>query len=112
MNAITTDDYLSLSEAAKIAPGRPHVSAVWRWCRLGIVTRAGGRVFLKHLRAGGRVFTAAQWLDDFFVALQAGDLEHFSRPENEGVKLPKARRPKARQRAVERARAELAKERI
>ena len=112
MNATATTDYLTISEAAKIAPGQPHLSAVWRWCRRGILTRAGGRVYLKHIRAGGRVFTTAQWLNDFYAAIEDGDLEHFSKPKNGGAKLPKARTPNARQRAVERARVELAKEGI
>ena len=108
MDAITNTDYLTISAAAKIAPGQPHLSAVWRWARRGILTRAGGRVFLKHIRAGGRVFTTARWLDDFYAAIEDGDLPHFSNPETTGGKVPKPRTPNARQRAVARARAELA----
>ena len=30
-----TQDYMTLTQAAKLAPGRPSVNCIWRWCRKG-----------------------------------------------------------------------------
>ena len=65
-------DYLTLSAAARLAPGRPHASAVWRWCRVGILSKAGPRHFLRHIRAGRRVFTTEPWLHTFFDDVAKG----------------------------------------
>ena len=64
-----SSNYLSLSEVAAIAPGRPHTATVWRWCRRGIRARSGVRVRLEHLRVGGRVFVEKKALDRFFASL-------------------------------------------
>ncbi len=34
--ATVTDDYITLTEATKIAPGRPSTNCIWRWCRRGV----------------------------------------------------------------------------
>ena len=69
--------YLTLSEAAQRTPGRPSVSALWRWARRGLVGRSGARVFLKHIRLGSRLLTTERWLLDFGHALAAEDAAHF-----------------------------------
>ena len=75
-------EYLDLTEAAKLAPGRPHVASVWRWCRRGVKVRGSGeRVTLQHIRAGGRLYTTAADLERFFQAVSAADAQHFQADE-------------------------------
>ena len=69
--------YLTLAEAAKIAPGRPSTNCLWRWCRRGIIARTGERVRLRHIRSGGKVLTSADWVRDFCEALAERDTAHF-----------------------------------
>lgn len=77
--------YLTLSEAARLAPGRPSASATWRWCRKGLRARDGSSVHLKHVRVGRMVYTTAQWLHEFFEAVAVADQKHFEgRNVNEG----------------------------
>ena len=68
---------ITLTEAAKVAPGRPSTNAVWRWCRRGVLSRGGDRVRLQHLRVGGKIFTTAAWLEDFGRALAEADTRYF-----------------------------------
>jgi hypothetical protein len=72
-----TASYLSLSEVAAIAPGRPHVSAVWRWCRKGVLARNGERVKLRHIRVGARVFVPDGALEEFAQTLAQADATYF-----------------------------------
>ena len=39
---------ITLTEAAKITPGRPSTNCLWRWCRRGVLSRGGERVRLEH----------------------------------------------------------------
>ncbi|MBN1437506.1 MAG: DUF1580 domain-containing protein [Sedimentisphaerales bacterium] len=71
--------YLTLAEAAQIAPGRPSANAVWRWCRQGVRARNGDNVRLRHIRAGRKIFTSQKWLDEFFVRQTIADLERWDR---------------------------------
>ncbi|MFA9476958.1 DUF1580 domain-containing protein [Phycisphaerales bacterium AB-hyl4] len=73
--------YITLAEAAKLAPGRPSANAVWRWARKGVKSRCGHRVHLQHVRAGGRVLTTAEWVEQFARDLAEADAEHFSAAE-------------------------------
>ena len=50
-------EYLTLAQAAKTLPGRPHLST------LGIK--------LKTALVGGRRFTTAEWIDEFIQATTA-----------------------------------------
>lgn len=75
-------DYLSLSQAARLAPGRPSSSATWRWCRKGLKARDGSSVFLKHVRVGRTVYTTAPWLHAFFEAVATADQKHFEARES------------------------------
>ncbi len=81
------DDYLTLGQAAKRTPGRPHASTIWRWCRKGVKTRRGDRVHLKHVRAGARVFTKEEWLTAFFEQVAEADVEHFA-AEQQAPRFP------------------------
>jgi len=109
-------DYITLGEAAKLAPGRPSANCIWRWCRKGVLSRAGQRVRLRHVRIGGKIFTKAEWLNEFGQSLAAADAEHFDLPGRQAgldnaPSLPTpGRRPRTdgqRQAAIERAEREL-----
>lgn len=56
---------ITLTEAAKITPGRPSTNCLWRWCRRGVLSRGGERIRLEHRRIGGKIFTALDWLEEF-----------------------------------------------
>jgi len=73
------DEHITLTQAAKLAPGRPTPNCVWRWCREGVKAASGERVRLKHTRFGSRIFTTRQWLNDFGQALAEADAAHFDR---------------------------------
>lgn len=75
--ATVTDDYITLTEAAKIAPGRPSTNCIWRWCRRGVKARGGERVRLQHVRIGGMIYTTARWLKAFGRALAEADAKYF-----------------------------------
>lgn len=75
--ATVTDDYITLTEAAKIAPGRPSTNCIWRWCRRGVKARGGERVRLQHVRIGGMIYTTARWLEAFGRALADADAKYF-----------------------------------
>ena len=92
---MSTDDYLTLAEAANRSPGRPSSNAVWRWCRKGIKSRSGETVKLNHVRVGGKIYTRQGWLDEFFAATARADAEYFSRPDTKREPKPiEARREK------------------
>lgn len=69
--------YLTLNQAAVKLPGRPHSSAVWRWCRRGIKTLRGNRIFLEHIRLGGQIFVTMEAVEEFGRQLAAADRTHF-----------------------------------
>ena len=68
-----TDNYITVSQAAKLSPGRPHTASVWRWMRRGVRTRSGGVVKLEHVRAGGKLYTTKAALQRFFQAVAESD---------------------------------------
>lgn len=74
--------YLTLADAARLAPGRPTPSATWRWCRQGLKARDGSTVHLKHVRVGRQVYTTAPWLHAFFEAVATADQKHFEARES------------------------------
>lgn len=94
-----TDDrtrLLTLSQAARVAPGSPTPNCVWRWCRRGVIARSGRRVRLEHVRVGGKLFTSAEWLDSFGHRLAEADADYFDNeeadsPRDQGPALPKQR---------------------
>lgn len=91
------EDLLTLSQAAKLAPGRPSSNCLWRWCRRGVLSRAGDRVYLQHIRVGGKVYTRAQWLEDFGRTLAEADVEYF-RLKEDALPPPTRSRHKGRER--------------
>ena len=111
-----SDEHLTLTEASKIAPGRPSTNCIWRWCRRGVLSRTGDRVYLRHVRVGGKIFTTARWLDEFGDRLAEADAAHFRLTEDDAVPPPvrssnrKARREcfqQHRRATVEQAKQEL-----
>lgn len=68
---------LSIDEAARNVPGKPNPSAVWLWCRKGVLARIGERIYLEHQRFGGKLFTSEDALQRFGETLAVADREHF-----------------------------------
>lgn len=62
---LLTEDVISVSQAAREIPGRPHFSTVWRWANRGI-----GGTKLATVNVGGRIFTSRQAVNRFLVATQ------------------------------------------
>jgi hypothetical protein len=92
-----------LQMAHRCPPGRgvgPHLntSTLWRWCRQGVLLPDGRRVRLEALRVAGRWVTSEKALARFVAAQQA-----VSGPAEASVPPT----PAQRQRAAERAGAEL-----
>lgn len=69
---------ISLNQAPSYVSGRPSISAVWRWCRRGVLARNGQRIRLEHRRIGGKIFTSEAWLDAFTKALTDADTAYFT----------------------------------
>lgn len=87
-NGIQSDAFLTLSQAAKIAPGRPSTNCMWRWCRRGVLSRSGHRVRLRHMRIGGKIFVAPAWIDDFGRALAEADAAYFDAKDEAAASVP------------------------
>lgn len=68
---------ISLTEAAHRVTGTPSVSAIWRWCRRGVLARNGQRIRLQHRRIGGKIFTSEAWMDAFTKSLTDADEAYF-----------------------------------
>lgn len=97
--APAAEEHITLSQAAKLAPGRPSSNCVWRWCREGVKAASGTRVRLKHVRFGSRIYTTRQWLNDFGLALAEADAAHFDRDEQSPAPEPSRRASKRSHRA-------------
>ena len=91
--------YITLAQAAKLAPSRPSSNSVWRWCRKGIKARNGQREYLGHVRVGGRIYTTAADVHEFFKKLADADQEYFVE-DHESRDRPKDRSPSARDKAI------------
>jgi hypothetical protein len=101
----TTEHALSLSQAARIAPGRGsahlHPSTLTRWILRGCRTPGGRRVYLRAARVGSRWMVSRESLDEFFTALTV----QTAQPANGTPPAP--RTAGQRRRAAERAAREL-----
>ncbi len=95
------EEHLTLSEAAKIAPGRPSMNCLWRWCRRGVLARTGERVRLQHTRVGGKIFTTAQSLDEFGRRLAEADAAYFELHDHDAAAPPPRTRPNRRRKRFE-----------
>ena len=85
---ISSEQMLSLSQASKYLPGRPHASSLWRWYRRGV-----RGVQLETAVIGGRRFTSVEALERFAAATTAAA---------DGHPAP-ARTPRRRERKIEAA---------
>lgn len=103
-----TENYITLTQAAKMAPLRPSTNCIWRWCRKGVLARGGERIRLQHVRLGGKLFTTAEWVTQFGQALAEADATYFNLVKP-SVQVPQAktRSEKQRQAALDRAQREL-----
>lgn len=97
-----TDEHITLTEAAKIAPGRPSTNCLWRWCRRGVKARGGERVRLQHLRIGGKIFTSPRWLGEFGRNLAEADAKYFDLCEAaaEAARTAELQTPRRRRRSL------------
>jgi hypothetical protein len=71
-------DYIDLCMAAKLFPGDPSASCIWRWCRKGCKSRSGRRVYLSHQRVGGKLYITREWAAQFLDDLASEDQKHFA----------------------------------
>ncbi len=60
-------DAISLSQAVDFVPRRPHVATIWRWA-----TRGVRGIKLQTWMSGGTRVTTPQALEEFLLALNAG----------------------------------------
>lgn len=104
-----TQEYITLTQAAKLAPGRPSINCLWRWCRKGVLARNGEQVRLQHVRIGGKLFTTTEWLSQFGQALAEADANYFRLDHRRVMPTPapRGRTDKERQAAIEKAQREL-----
>ena len=103
MGSAHMDGYLTLTEAAKLIPGRVPgkrmaVGTVWRWCRRGV--RNGIR--LKSVLIGQQRYTTREWLQEFIDAVTQA-------AEPDGHEALRLRTPRQRRTAAEQATEELKK---
>lgn len=70
--ATVADEYIPLSEARHLIPGKPSKYALHRWVVQG--KRHGEKtIFLKAMRPGDRYYTTAAWVAEFVAeASEAG----------------------------------------
>ena len=72
---VTTENRIKLGEAAQRFGVHP--SAIWRWCRRGLLASNGARVRLTHTRFGRTIYTTEAALDAFGAELAHADVERF-----------------------------------
>ncbi len=64
MSKLLAKKCISFAEAAKILPGNPSISTLWRWYRYGVKG-----VKLRTLVIGGRRYTTPEFLSEFSARL-------------------------------------------
>jgi hypothetical protein len=72
----TLHHFLTMAQAARVLPQPRRTAAVWRWCRRGILTRAGERVYLWHVRFGRTMYTSMESLVKFGRLIAEADGRH------------------------------------
>ncbi len=90
---LQNEHVISLTQATKILPNRPHVSSLWRWCRKGI-----GDIRLEYIRCGRRIYTSVEAVERFCHALAAADDQRAdpgARPISSATKSRTAQQMKA-----------------
>ena len=71
--AKSAKEFITLCEAAKRIPGRPHASTLTRWAHKGV---RGTR--LATYRSGNRLFTTQEDIDKFLNALNTSQDEQLA----------------------------------
>jgi len=66
-----------------------------------VLSRAGDRVYLEHIRVGGKVYTRADWLEEFGQTLAEADAAYFRQNEDGAVPPPASSGPKRRRQRFE-----------
>lgn len=89
----TSEELLSLTQAANRLPGHVNVCTVWRWVRKGV-----RGVHLEHVCLGSRIYTSANALSRFANALATIDKPH-SATSSQNNQMPSVEREKSIQRA-------------
>lgn len=79
---MSTATYISLTEATKLCPHRPHVNTLRRWVRRGQKARNGERIRLTALRIGSELYTTEDWLNEYWEKLSKADQEYFDRHDS------------------------------
>jgi hypothetical protein len=110
VSATSPNELVTLTQAAKLAPGRPSTNAMWRWCRKGIQSRGGDRIRLEHVRLGGRVYTRADWIIAFGKKLAEADAAHFDARAGGGASTDQPVPASARRAHLDQIERELAEE--
>lgn len=94
---------LTLSDATKHLPERPHSSTIWRWCRVGLRARNGHRIHLEHQRRGGKLFTSIPSIIRFAQALTEADQDYFREsdpPPGDSSRSTRSRTESERDRSI------------
>ena len=102
----SSEEYITLSQAANASPGRPSANCVWRWCRKGIKARNGDITRLQHVRVGGQIFTTFKWLTEFGERLASAHAAYFDQqlsPETRRIVRPDPHGKREREEAIARA---------
>ena len=98
--------FMSLTELAKRVPPidgrRLNTATLWRWCRKSV-----RGVTLEYRRLGGRIVSSVEALDRFGKGLADLDAQQPVGPRLPELQPTKRRSPKARERDIAAARAEL-----
>jgi uncharacterized protein DUF1580 len=63
MASVADAKYLTLAEACRLIPGRPHRNTVGRW-----ITHGYAGIILKSWRCAGKRVTTVQAIDEFLAA--------------------------------------------
>ena len=67
--------YITLDEATELLPIKPNRSTIWRWCARGIYVRGVDEVVrMKFVRIGRKLFTTADWVEEFIHRLTAATM--------------------------------------
>ena len=106
MMATNIHNRMKLGEAARRFGVHP--SAVWRWCRRGVLAANGERVRLEHARFGRTIYTSERALDAFGAELAQADIERFELGDCAERRVVDKRSPARREREIQRAEHECA----
>lgn len=52
-----------------------------------MLARNGSRIFLEHIRAGGKILTTAEWVEAFCRGLASADRAYFDAKASDAVRL-------------------------